>query len=302
MSTFPEATTGTVFKPVIIARGAVLILLALVLTGCSMLRLAYQQADSLLYWWIDGYVDLHESQTVPLRDDIDALLRWHRDSQLPGYVTRLQQWQVLAQADSTPEQACQQFEVLRAAYLRLIERSLEPAARLALSLSPQQLQHLQRKYARNNREFENDFIRVSDEERIDHLLDKALERYEPLYGRLHAAQLRLLREHIRRSGFDAPRVNAERQRRQADLLHTLRELQADRGTTIATAVVALRHWHDRVMQSPTPGFAAYSEALVRNGCEQFAVVHNSATPEQRAHAVRLLKGYESDFRALLAPR
>ncbi|MBL8389543.1 MAG: hypothetical protein JNK17_15125 [Hydrogenophaga sp.] len=284
----------------IIARGLAVILLALALAGCSMLRLAYGQADSLLYWWIDGYADLQEPQTAQLRRDIDAYLAWHRDSELPGYVTRLQAWQQMAQSESTPEMACQQFDVLRAAYLRLIERGLEPMAKLALSLSPQQLQHMQRKYARNNREFEQDFIRVSDEERLDHLTDKALERYETLYGRLNPAQVRLLRERIRASGFDAARINAERLRRQGDLLRTLRDLQADRGTTTATAVIALRRWHERVMQSPIPGFAAYSESLIRNGCEQFAAVHNSTTPEQRAHAVHLLKAYESDFRILLA--
>ena len=302
MSTFPEATEGIVLKRRIIARGLLVGLFALVLAGCSMLRLAYSQGPSLAYWWIDSYADLNDAQTTQMRRDIDGFFAWHRDNELPFYVTRLQQWQQLAAADSNADLACAQFEVLRAAYLRLIERSLEPMARLALTMTPAQLQHLQRKYTKNNQEYERLYLRVSNEERIDHLMDKALERYDMLYGSLNDAQLRMLRERIRQSPFDAARVNAERLRRQADLIKTLRELQADRNATLTTASTALRRWHDRVMQSPIPGFAAYSDTLVRNGCEQFAAIHNTTTPEQRHHAVQVLKAYESDLRAVMAPQ
>ena len=301
MNTFPEATKGTSNVLRIIARGLVLALLVQLLSACSMLRLAYGQGPSLAYWWIDGYADLNDAQTVQMRRDIDGFFAWHRGAELPYYITRLQQWQQLAAAESSTDLVCAQFDVLRAAYLRVIDRSLEPMARLALTLTPAQLQHLQRKYAKNNQEFERDYIRVSAEERIDHLMDKALERYDTLYGSLNDAQLRQLRERIRQSPFDAVRVNAERLRRQTDLVKTLRELQADRNTTVATATTALRRWHERVMQSPIPGFAAYSDSLVRNGCEQLAAVHNSTTPEQRAHAVQVLKGYETDLRAVAAP-
>ena len=35
-----------------------LIVLMLALASCSSLRLVYNHGDTLLYWWIDGYVDL----------------------------------------------------------------------------------------------------------------------------------------------------------------------------------------------------------------------------------------------------
>jgi Family of unknown function (DUF6279) len=301
MNTFPEATQGTSNNLRIIARGVLLTVLALVLVACSAVRLAYNQAPSLAYWWVDGYADLNEVQTTQMRRDIDGFFAWHRSSELPGYINRLQQWQRLAQNDSQPDQVCNQFEAVRSSYLRLVDRSLEPMARLALTLTPAQLQHLQRKHAKNNQEFEKNYIRVSDEERLDNLMERALDRYETLYGSLSDPQLKLLRERIRQSPFDAQRVNAERLRRQSDLLRTLRELQAERGATSASAVVALQRWHDRVMLSPIPGFAAYSDSLVRSGCEQFAAVHNTTSPEQRAHAVQVLKDYEADLRSLIAP-
>lgn len=305
MNTFPEASLGQRPKPAtnkarIIARGLLLTALALVLAACSAVRLAYNQAPSLGYWWIDGYADLNDAQTAVLRRDIDSFFAWHRSSELPSYINRLQQWQQLAAADSTSDQTCGQFKQVKAAYQRMIDRSLEPMARLATSLTPAQLQHMQGRYAKGNKEFEGNYVRVSSEERLENLLERATDRYETLYGDLSDAQLKLLRERIEQSPFDGPRVHAERLRRQSDLLKTLRELQAERSATPTTAVVALRGWHDRVMQSPTPGFSAYSDALVRSGCEQFAALHNTTTAEQRAHAVRVLKDYEIDLRSLVA--
>lgn len=305
MNTFPEATPGQRPKPAtnkarIIARGLLLTALALVLAACSAVRLAYNQAPSLGYWWIDGYADLNEVQTGQMRRDIDSFFAWHRNSELPSYISRLQQWQQLATADSTPEQTCGQFKQVQAAYLRMIDRALEPMSRLATTLTPAQLQHMQRRYAKGNKEFEGNYVRVSAEERVENLLERATDRYETLYGDLSDAQLKLLRERILQSPFDGPRVHAERLRRQSDLLKTLRELQAERSTTPATAVVALRGWHDRVMLSPTSGFPAYRDALVRNGCDQFSALHNTTTAEQRGHAVRVLKDYETDLRSLTA--
>ena len=305
MHTFPEATPGQRPQPAtnkarIIARGLLLTALALVLAACSAVRLAYNQAPSLGYWWIDGYADLNDAQTTVMRRDIDSFFAWHRSSELPSYISRLQQWQQLAAADSTPDQTCAQFTQVQTAYLRMIDRALEPMARLATTLTPAQLQHMQRHYAKGNKEFEGNYVRVSAEERLENLLERATDRYETLYGDLSDAQLKLLRERIRQSPFDGPRVHAERLRRQSDLLKTLRELQAERSATPTAAVAALRGWHDRVMQSPTPGFPAYGDALVRSGCEQFAALHNTTTAEQRAHAVRVLKDYETDLRALVA--
>lgn len=70
----------------------------------------------------------------------------------------------------------------------------------------------------------------------------------------------------------------------------------------AAALEASRRYLARAINSPTHGFTAYSQSLVQHGCTQFAALHNATTSEQRANAVRVLKGYEADFRALVAQR
>lgn len=301
--------------PKIIAR-RILLALALattliVLGACSTARLAYNQAPNLLYWWLDGYMDFTSAQSPQARQDIDAFLAWHRSNELPTYARQLQQWQALATQDITPTQACTQFEAVRAAVQRASERGLEPLTRLAQQLSPEQQAHLQRHQAKSNESFEKDFVRGSPEQRLSQRLDKAVSRNEMLYGRLSPAQRELLQSSLQQSPWDAQKTQQERLRRQSDLLQTLQTVQAlkngngngnGNGAVNAAALNATRSYLARVLQSPTPGYSAYSQTQVQHGCTQFAALHNTTTPEQRTNAVRVLKGYEDDLQALVAQR
>lgn len=284
------------------------------LGACSTARLAYNQAPNLLYWWLDGYMDFNSTQSDQARQDIDAFLAWHRSAELPTYARQLQQWQTLATQDISPAQACAQFDAVRGAAQRASERGLEPLTRLALRLTPEQQTHLQRHQTKSNESFEKDFVRGSPEQRLSQRLDKTVSRYEMLYGRLSPAQRELLKTSLQQSPWDAQRTQQERLLRQTDLRQTLQAIQSSAGAgetngadngnapVDAAALKASRSYLARVMNSPTPGYSAYSQIQVQHGCTQFAALHNSTTPEQRANAARVLKGYEDDLWALVGQR
>lgn len=311
----------------IIARALLLACAVLVLTSCSTARVVYNQAPSLMYWWIDGYADLNDAQSPRVRQEIDAFLAWHRSTELPAYAARLAKWQAMATQDITATQVCSEFEAVRTSFQRLTERSLEPMAWLALQLTPEQLQHLQRHQEKGHQTFEKEFLRGSPEERLNNRMDKAAGRYETLYGPLTESQKALFGARLQQSPFDPERTQAERKQRQAALLQTILEMQAAHGrpqprpavsgsspananggratggsapAVPAEAVAFLRTWSQRLFQSSTPAYAGYTERMVRHGCAQFADLHNSTSAGQRAHAVQVLKGYEDDLRALAA--
>jgi len=273
-------------------------MLAVALTACTAARLAYNQAPTISYWWLDAHVDLDDVQATEARDALDQFFQWHRRNELPVYASRLREWQALANSDLSPTQVCAQFEDVRERIERAADQTVDPFSRLALQLTPAQLEHLQRHQKRGNEEFEKDFLRGDPEQRLKKRLERATSRSEMLYGTLSQEQRMLLRQLIQASPFDAQRTQAERLRRQADLLQTVRDAQA----APARATQLVREHYVRVNRSPTPGYEAYQRELVRQGCTQFARLHNSTTPEQRAHAVRVLQGYEDDFRVLSAQR
>lgn len=270
---------------------------ALVLAGCTALRVVYHQAPSLSYWWIDGYVDLDSRQTAQVRADLDAWFAWHRTEELPRLADLLRDWQRLAPNDITAEQVCLQFDRVRERLERAATEAASPMARLALQLSPAQLEHLARQQAKSNREFEDDFIKPSPGRVLDRRTERAQDRIEMFYGRLTDAQRNLLRQQLAASPFDAPRTQQERLVRQADLLQTIRQAQADP----ASARRRVQAHMARFTDSPTPGYNAYLQASVQHGCRQIALIHNSTTPQQRQRAIATLQQYEADLRTLAHP-
>lgn len=268
------------------------------LVACTTARLAYNQAPNLSYWWLDSHFDFDHAQSELVRGEIEGFFAWHRREELPRYADLLRRWQAMAPRDLTADQACAQAERVRERLLDGSERTIQAFARLATQLTPAQLQHLQQRQARSEREFERDFLRGSPEQRLQRRLDTTVERYERFYGNLSDKQRQLLRDGLARSPWDAQATQAERQRRQADLVQTLRDAQAQP----AQAPALLRAYAQRWQASPTPGYAAQNEAVLRHGCAQFAALHNSTSAAQREHALRQLQGYQDDLIHLSAKR
>lgn len=282
----------------IIARTLVVLAVATALVACTTARFAYNQAPNLSHWWLDNHFDFDDTQSVQVRDEIDGFFSWHRREELPAYAGLLRHWQTMAVRDVTADEVCGQFEAIRARLWTAGERVIEPFARIAPQLTPAQLGHLQRRHARSNDEFERDFLRGSREQRLQRRLDNAVERSERFYGPLSREQQALLREWMAKSPWDAQRTQAERLRRQADLLQALQTARREP----AQAEAALRAHAEGLLRSPVPSHRAHSEAAIRHGCAQFAALHNSTTSAQREQLLRALKGYEGDFDTLSAQR
>lgn len=270
--------------------------LALVLAGCSAVQLGYGQAHSLLYWWIDGYADLDDAQSSRLRQDIDRFMAWHRQSELPTYAQRLQRWQLLAMGDLNADQVCAEVDAVQQAGLRLIERARDPLARLALAMSAEQLQHLEAHQAETNQRFEKDFLRGNAQQRLDRRLERAVDRYESLYGSLTTAQVERVRQALRASPFDAARALADRKARQAELRDLIRRWQAA-GNTADAIGPAVQAWLQRSLFA-APTAPTEAAAWLRHGCQTFAELHNTTSPEQRRHAQAEWQRYGADLRAL----
>jgi len=306
MSTsFGETCPGVAARdsqPGIIARTAArliwLLLAAVLVSACSTARLAYNQAPTLTYWWLDGHVDLANGQSGPVRQDIDTFFSWHRAEALPAYIELLKTWQTLAPGDLDADQVCAQFDAIRAHIDAAAAQTVTPLARLALALGPDQIEHQRRHQAKGNQGFEKDFLQGDEERRLRKRLSNTIDRSERLYGRLSADQRELVRNWLQRSPWDPARTLAERQHRQADLLDTVRKAQISPDQAEALVAAHIR----RIGQSPRPAYAAHSQALVRHGCAQFAALHNSTTSEQRERAVRTLRAYEEDLLALTGQR
>lgn len=275
-----------------------LLALWLALSSCSMVRVAYNQAPDLLYWWLDGYFDFTEAQSLRVREDLAALQQWHRRTELPAYARTLHKLQKLAPADVAPAQVCEVLEAARERALALAD-ALEPTIiALAPTFSAAQLAHVERQFDKRNRKWREEWIDATREELAARRFKQALERAERFYGRLDEPQRTAVRASLQASPFDAHKTLAETLRRQRDALQTLRLLPRQPAPDHAATQAMLRALFERSMNSPDAAFREYLEQLTRSGCAAVALLHNSTTPAQRTRAVQTLKGYEDDLRTL----
>ena len=290
------ATRGPRFRTRIIAA---LCGLALLLSGCSALRIGYSQAADLAYWWLDGYADFNGEQTRRIREALAQWFVWHRKTQLPDYAQLLVRAQAEVRGDTTPARVCEwQGELLKRAHVAW-EQAAPAAAEWALSVTPQQIQHIERRYAKANDEFRDDYLQEDPRERTEATIKRTVERAESLYGRLDVAQRTRIAAAMARSPFDPELWLAERKLRQQEALQLLRKLNVD-GASREQAQGALRVYVDQLERSPREAYRRYSERLVEFNCAFAAGLHNSISPAQRRTALSKLSGWEGDVRALAA--
>jgi hypothetical protein len=280
-----------------------LVLAALVgLSGCSTIKVVYNNSDDVIYWWLDGYADLKDGQKQFTRDTLTDLQRWHRQQQLPEYVALLKRMQTMAPNDITPAQVCAVTDDMKSSFIRLL-RHIEPASSLLASqLSPEQLRSVRKRFDKTNKTWKEDWLDPDAEERLRLRIKQATNRLEDFYGRLDKQQRDVLNQWLSTSIFDPTLSYAERERRQADTLQTLQRIAQESNTANSSAQALMRGLVDRSFNPPNERSRTYSKALWQENCEGFAKLHNSTTPAQRQHMVEALRGYETDFKILMTQK
>lgn len=269
------------------------------LTGCSALRLGYANGPTLAWIWIDGYLDFSRAQSPEVQRRLDNWFAWHRSTQLGEYATLLAAAQTEITEPTTAAGACRWADRVRDAMDPAVQRAVADFAELVPGLSEPQFRHLERRYGKIIDEMRSDFLQADAADRLKQSFKRAVERAEQLYGSLDEAQLRIIRKGVAESPFNPELWLAERQRRQKDVLQTLRKLQADKAD-LPQRVAALKGLMERTERSPNAEYRAYQVKLTDYNCAFAAQIHNSASPAQRQKARDKLRGWEEDARALMA--
>jgi hypothetical protein len=284
-----------------LARIIVLLTLSAGLAACSAIKLGYDTIETVAYWWLDSYVDFDERQAPLVREDLARLHAWHRREELPRFVQLLQRMEQLVPGDITPEQACAVVGDVRERLLAVAVHAEPAVVTLATSLGPEQLRHIRRKYAKNNAKYRDEWVALPPDEQREKQFKQFVDRAEMIYGDLDEPQRDALRRDMQDAPFDPSFILAQRQRRQRDLLHTLAQVSRP-GVSFDAARALMRGYLDRAVTPPDATARAQQEALIAQGCHQFAVLHASTTVAQRERAVRRLRAYERELRELIAAR
>lgn len=265
-------------------------LLAL-LAGCSTLEFAYNNADTWLRWQAGRYLDLRGDQAEEFDRRLAAFLAWHRAQALPQYARFADQAGARIARGASQADLVWGYDAIRQQSREGLRRAGAELGDFLDRLLPAQLEHLERRFAQDNRKFAREWLEGGPAERRSRRLKRIVNAMEDWLGELSDAQ----RERVRQFNDSAP-LNGElrereRSRRQAELLAMLRARDSARG---------LGDWAAEWDRGREPALAAASRAYVGAFLAMLADVERTLSPRQRELAIARLREFARDFDMLAA--
>jgi len=291
-------TPHTVFQR---AQMMLLIALMVLVAGCSAIRFTYNHGDTLLYWWLNAYIDIDSDQSDWVKKDIDKLFQWHRSTQLHDYAGLLAKMQrQLGDGSVTQDELLSDYRDIKTRTELLAFKALPQLADLAMSIKPDQIDQMEKKFAKNNEDFRRKFMSGSVEDQHKARFKKAMEQLTLWFGNFNRDQEAQLRK-----ASDARPLDNEiwlqervmRQKKIVALLQRIRQEKLNKEQSMAAIHDLLRDLFDRM---DAPERKAFFDAYVDNTSKFILAAIRITTPEQKAHAQKRMQGWIDDFNALAA--
>ena len=276
--------------------------MSVILTGCSAVRLGYNNLPDIASWWLDSYIDFSDTQGPQAKAALQKLQTWHRKEELPAIADLLAQAQTLAPQNITPEQACKIWEGAQVRIESVIQESSRLAAPVVSQLSAKQLKHLEKEWASRNEDWKKQWVQGTPDSRIKKRVDLAAERFNSFYGDLNLEQRQVLKQQFLQSTWSPEASYQRRLKRQQEQLIALQAMSSEITKPAMPIAQVEKALQSLILQSVRPkdaGELSKQLQLEQQACQNLAQLHNTMSPAQRLKAQRKLKDYETDVRELM---
>ncbi len=272
--------------------GRVLCAAVVALSGCTALQLGYTNADSLLHWRGAQYFGFEDAQKAHFEQCVQRFLAWHRKTELSRYsryaddlANRLTRG--VSQADLVWG-----YDAFQAHLRQSLRAGTGEIGGLLDALTPEQIGRFQERLEKENRDFAKEYrLGEAPQERRAARVKRNVERLEDWFGPLTGSQMERVALYGRRAPLHDELRLRDRKRLQKELLAMLKAREARK---------SLVQWAAAWDQNSEP---AYETLRKENRQEYYGMLldlDKTLSPEQRAKAVRRLRGFAGDFTALAA--
>jgi hypothetical protein len=280
-----------------LARVLLLALCLAAFSGCSMLRVGYKQLDTFAVWTADEYFDLEQPQRREFLRRFDRLHEWHRYEQLPDYAAFLAATRLRVQKGFTRNDYLWVADGVRQRYRVVVDRAAEDAAAMLLTITPAQIDALQRQWEKGNRRFMREYrLEDSAAEQRQARARRLISRLREWVGNLSDEQEDkvVATANMNEVPLSFYRLRYEdRVRRQREFLQLM-----TRRDDPARFSARLRHWLLKWEEGRNPEYDRLFNEWERKQGEIYAALDRMLTPQQREYALARLQGYMDDFAEL----
>jgi len=263
------------------------------LAGCSGVRLAYNNADTLVRWMADDYFALEGPQEEDFKARLAGFHAWHRSEELPRYSVLMTSAGDQLADGLTAAELLWAWESVEGRYRRMAAYAAPELAAVLAMLTPAQFERLGRKFAESDAEYAKKHLKGGEAEQRKRRDKRNLELMSEWFGDLSDEQ----EAQIKASSAKLPLLYEmrlqNRQRRQGEFAALLRTYRSP-----AELEPRLKHWLTEWEEGATPEYRRQS-ALHRDLYIQMLLeLDRGLTPVQRTHAVTRFRDFAEMFKAL----
>jgi len=265
------------------------------LAGCSGLRIAYNNADSVVRWMADDYFAIEGPQEEDFTARLARFHAWHRSRELPRYSALLMRAGEKLADGLTEQELLWALDAVKERYRHMMAHAAPDLAAVLCTLSQAQLVHLQDKFDESNAKYFKKYVEGGEPKQRKQRSKRTLVLMRDWFGDLSDEQEALLSAWNDRMPLLYASRLQNRQRRQSEFAALLRQYRS-----AASLEPELRHWLVDWDIGASTEYRGISDIHQADYIRMLLELDRSITLKQRAHAASRLNEYAELFTALAA--
>jgi len=269
------------------------LLLLLLLGGCGLISVAYNNADTVVYWYLDDYFDFTSEQRILYDQKIQHIHAWHRRIELPKYAALCSEAAQRVETGLDHADLAWLETALTARFNALVDYSAADLADLLATIEPAQLDVLDKRLSKSNAKFIRENISGTVAERDRKRSKETLARIEDWIGALNPDQKTSVLAMLK----SMPRMAEHRYAQRIARQKILREIIATQSMKDKSEA-ALKHWLINWESGRTPEHERIWALWLEQNRQLILELTAMLTPQQRVHLVNKLRDYAKDFNNL----
>ncbi|MEC7309550.1 DUF6279 family lipoprotein [Vibrio crassostreae] len=168
-----------------------MLLVCFLFTGCGT-KFAYNNISWFAVSYIEDFVSLSNSQESELEARLDSLQAWHKETQLPLYISQLEVIQSITRPDMNSAFIFDQSEQIKNHIRSIVNKFAPDVYALSMQLSPKQDSEFLKNFREKQQDYYEERLSLNDEDSRERYRNRIEERLERWLGSVSKEQKQII--------------------------------------------------------------------------------------------------------------
>ena len=168
-----------------------MLLVCFLFAGCGT-KFAYNNISWFAVSYIEDFVSLSNNQESELEARLDSLQAWHKETQLPLYISQLEAIQSITRPDMNSAFIVDQSEQIKNHIRSIVNKFAPDVYALSMQLTPKQDSEFLKKFREKQQDYYEERLSLNDEDSRERYRNRIEERLERWLGSVSKQQKQII--------------------------------------------------------------------------------------------------------------